>query len=312
MTKKTDSLIFRYGIQTLWKNTNFLFKTSVSNSFFFNFIQFELQQRNFELLCIEQKKTNIIYAFVFCFFWKNTTSLLKQTNTVLLFKVVSFYKYWFLVQILYSLFSILNSKKLKLLNIDFLFYCRSNISFLTYKQDYNYTLNYTNLDTLFFKVEQVRLEHYISLYFERPFFIKLQNIFNLPLYFDFIQLSKYLEPVAKRELTTLEFLLYLSCKLRTAGIFARYLARSLALEKRHKRLLRQVVNAVKLLDSNLSLFKGIRIYITGKLNGKMRRKTYSYQCGKLAMQEIHTNLDYFKAISFTKFGTISIKVWFFF
>ena len=56
------------------------------------------------------------------------------------------------------------------------------------------------------------------------------------------------------------------------------------------------------------LFKGFRIYVTGKLNGKMRRKTYSFKTGQLAMQQINTNLDYFKSTSFTKFGTLSIKV----
>ena len=40
----------------------------------------------------------------------------------------------------------------------------------------------------------------------------------------------------------------------------------------------------------------------------MRRKTYSFKTGQLAMQQINTNLDYFKSTSFTKFGTLSIKV----
>jgi small subunit ribosomal protein S3 len=62
----------------------------------------------------------------------------------------------------------------------------------------------------------------------------------------------------------------------------------------------------------LGLFKGIRIYITGKLNGKMRRKTYSFKYGSVTLQRITCNLDYFKAISYTKFGTISVKVWLFF
>lgn len=68
MTKKTDPLIFRYGIQTLWKNTNFLFKASFSSSFFFKFLKFELKKRNLELVSVEQKKSNLISVFVFCFF----------------------------------------------------------------------------------------------------------------------------------------------------------------------------------------------------------------------------------------------------
>jgi hypothetical protein len=68
MTKKTDSLIYRYGIQTLWTNTNFLLKTTVSNNFFSKFLSFELKKYGFELLSIEQKKFNIISIFIFCFF----------------------------------------------------------------------------------------------------------------------------------------------------------------------------------------------------------------------------------------------------
>jgi len=56
------------------------------------------------------------------------------------------------------------------------------------------------------------------------------------------------------------------------------------------------------------LFKAIRIYVTGKLNGKMRKKNYCFKLGRLPMQRIDLNLDHFKSLSFTKFGTISIKV----
>jgi len=104
-------------------------------------------------------------------------------------------------------------------------------------------------------------------------------------------------------------MLYLSCKLRMASIFTRYLAKSLELENRHRRILWAVVNAIKLLSRKLCLFKGIRIYVTGKLNGKMRRKTYSFTFGRVALQRVICNLDYFKSTSFTKFGTISVKIW---
>jgi ribosomal protein S3 len=69
-----------------------------------------------------------------------------------------------------------------------------------------------------------------------------------------------------------------------------------------------VVNVANILSTKLTLFKSMRVYVTGKLNGKMRRKTYSFKLGKLAAQQINSNLDYFKATSFTKFGTFSVKV----
>lgn len=313
MTKKTDSLIFRYGIQTLWKNTNFLFKTSVSNSFFFKFFKFELKKRNFELLSIEQKKNNILSVFVFCFFWKNVISKTTKKQSVLLFKILLFYKYWFLFQVLYSLFYILTVQKFKTLNITFLLYLTAVDSFFSFKNDYNYMENAVSLQTLFFKVEQLRLESLLSSAFNRHFVVKLYNVFNLPLYFDFIKLSTRSTTITSTpNLSTLEFMLYLSCKLRMVSIFTRYLAKSLELENKHRKVLWSAVNAINLLRTKLVLFKSMRIYVTGKLNGKMRSKTYSFRIGRLALQQIKSNLDYFKATSFTKFGTISVKVWIFF
>lgn len=312
MTKKTDSLIFRYGIQTLWKNTNFLFKTSVSNSFFFKFFKFELKKRNFELLSIEQKKHNILCVFVFCFFWKNAINLSNKKQSALLLKILLFYKYWFLFQALYSCFYILKVQKLRILDITFFLYLTRFDYICISKHDYSYSEDTVSLQTLFFKVEQLRLESLLSSSFDRHFVVKLYNVFNLPLYFDFIQLSTRSNIISTPNLNTLEFMLYLSCKLRMVSIFTRYLAKSLELENKHRKVLWSTVNAINLLRTKLSLFKSMRIYVTGKLNGKMRRKTYSFKLGRLAFQQIDSNLDYFKSTSFTKFGTISVKVWIFF
>jgi hypothetical protein len=176
------------------------------------------------------------------------------------------------------------------------------------KYDYSYPEDSISLQTLFFKVEQLRLENLLSFSFYRHFVVKLHNVFNLPLYFDFIQLSTRLNTTAIPNLSTLEFMLYLSCKLRMVSIFTRYLAKSLELENKHRKVLWSAVNAINLLRTKLFLFKSMRIYVTGKLNGKMRRKTYSFKLGRLAFQQINSNLDYFKSTSFTKFGTISVKI----
>lgn len=312
MTKKTDSLIFRYGVQTLWKNTNFLFKTSLSNSFFFKFFQFELQQRNFELLTIEQKKYNLISVFIFCFFWKSIFTTSEKNKSRLLFKTLLFYKYWFLFKALFSFFFLVLSQRVIILNFNILLYFSKLDFFSIGKRDYTYPVNIKNLYSLYFKIEQIRLESMLSLFFGSSFNIRLHNVFNSPLYFDFIQLPAFINTKKYSEFTTIEFILYLSCKLRMISIFTRYLAKSLALEKRHRKVLWAAVNAVKLLSIKLPLFKGIRIYVKGKLNGKMRRKTYSFKFGRLALHQISSSLDYFKATSFTKFGTLSVKVWVFF
>lgn len=105
------------------------------------------------------------------------------------------------------------------------------------KQDYSYPVDVNSLILLFLKVEQLRLESALSFFFGRHFYIKMHDIFNLPLYFDFIQLSTRIKIATALNLSTLEFMLYLSCKLRMASIFAQYLAKSLELENKHRKIL---------------------------------------------------------------------------
>ena len=309
MTKKTDSLIFRYGIQTLWKNTNFLFKTSLSTSFFFKFLYFELQIRNLELLSIEQKRHNLIYLFVFCFFFNSRFIELKNGCGLFLFKFILFYKYWFILKALYSIFFSLNTQRFFFFGFPYLLTLINTKNIVVFKSDYSYLYEVQTVNILFFKVEQLRLESFLSNFFIRHFKIKLHNIFNLPLYFDFINLFPSSNKTTGVNFTTLEFMLYLSCKLRVISIFSRYLAKSLELENRHRKILWSIIAAVTLLNKKLTLFKGIRIYVTGKLNGKMRRKTYSFKFGSVSTNKLSSRLDYFKASSFTKFGTISVKTW---
>jgi len=211
-------------------------------------------------------------------------------------------------KVFYATFYFFRVDLLTIFNINVLFNLVGLDRVLFCKSDYNYVQELQCLDRLFFKVEQLRLESNLSFFFARNFNLKLQNIFNFPLYFDFVQLFSGVKLIAQSKLTTLEFMLYLSCKLRISGIFARFLAKNLEIESRHRKILWSVVNAVNSLSRSLPLFKGIRIYITGKLNGKMRRKTYSFKFGCVALQRISSNLDYFKSTSFTKFGTISVKV----
>jgi hypothetical protein len=202
----------------------------------------------------------------------------------------------------------LKVRRLGVLLFSFLYFLTKLTFFSVCKREFRYPASLKNLSGLFFKLEQIRLENSLSLFFGRQFHVKLQNVFNLPAYFDFIQLPTFTNLKGEPNLGTIGFMLYLSCKLRMASIFTRYLAKNLELEAKHRKVLWSVVSAISLLSKNLCLFKGIRIYVTGKLNGKMRRKKYGFKFGKLTIQQVDSSLDYFKATSFTKFGAISVKI----
>jgi hypothetical protein len=189
MTKKTDALIFRYGIKTLWQNNIYLFKISISSHFFFKFLHSSLEKRSIELLSIKQENFDTIYAFIFCFFWKSWKISFTYNTMTLLLKIIRFYRYWFLSQLLYGYIFFMRWNfflRLPLMNLVSL--CIKGIS--TYISNYNYPILYKRLNILFLKIEQLRLESGLSLAFKRNIHITLQNIFNLNIYFDFIKFSK--------------------------------------------------------------------------------------------------------------------------
>ena len=165
MTKKTDSLIFRYGTQTLWNNSNFLFKTSVSTSFFFKFLYFELQRNCFELLSIEQKNYNVIYVFVFCFFFKDALIALKNNYVMSFFNFFSYYRYWFVFKVFYISFYFLKVSHLVIFNINTLFYLVNINQVLSCNSENHYLHELGCLDRIFFKIEQLRLESNLSFFF---------------------------------------------------------------------------------------------------------------------------------------------------
>ena len=154
MTKKTDSLIFRYGTQTLWRNTSFLFKINISTSFFFKFLYFELQQRKFELLCIEQKFSNLVYAFVFCFFWQKKYFGHGRNNCTIYLKILLFYRYWLVLNIFFSFFYLILNNKFQFFHISSLLFLVNHRHYISFsKRDFYYPVNCKSVDTLVFKID---------------------------------------------------------------------------------------------------------------------------------------------------------------
>ncbi len=55
--------------------------------------------------------------------------------------------------------------------------------------------------------------------------------------------------------------------------------------------------------------KGIKIQVSGRLNGAEIARTESVTVGSIPLHTIKADIDYGFAIAFTTFGTIGIKVW---
>jgi ribosomal protein S3 len=72
-----------------------------------------------------------------------------------------------------------------------------------------------------------------------------------------------------------------------------------------KRALRDTFKEIK----NKSKIKGIRINCSGRLGKAPMAKTEWFKYGQIPLSRINANLDYSSATSFTKYGSIGVKVW---
>ena len=64
-----------------------------------------------------------------------------------------------------------------------------------------------------------------------------------------------------------------------------------------------------LIISKLSVISGIRIQISGRINGFPRAKSRLLKLGSLPLQSINSRIDYHESKAYTPNGTFGIKVW---
>jgi len=64
-----------------------------------------------------------------------------------------------------------------------------------------------------------------------------------------------------------------------------------------------------LINSKMSVIQGIRILISGRINGFPRAKSRLLKFGSLPLQSIESYVDYYESKAYTPNGTFGIKVW---
>jgi small subunit ribosomal protein S3 len=70
------------------------------------------------------------------------------------------------------------------------------------------------------------------------------------------------------------------------------------------RITRQILNELP-----KDLIKGIKIQLSGRLEGIEKAKTEWYQEGQIPLQSLMFNIEYLQKSVFTKFGVVGIKLW---
>lgn len=110
----------------------------------------------------------------------------------------------------------------------------------------------------------------------------------------------------------LEIFILISRGFGSAKLLARFIAFQIEGVKRHNNFLtflkRILFVFTQLKSSDL---KGIKILISGRFNNAPRAKNRLLQFGRVPLQSIDANIDYYRTEAFTPSGAFGIKVWLF-
>jgi len=103
--------------------------------------------------------------------------------------------------------------------------------------------------------------------------------------------------------------IFLAVEYKSSRLLAQQLATMLARGKQHYQQLKSTVLLIKkYYMSNRINFLGLRVDVSGKLAGRMRKRKYRKSLGKLPLQTVKVMVSYCLALSYTKFGILSVKI----
>jgi len=89
-----------------------------------------------------------------------------------------------------------------------------------------------------------------------------------------------------------------------------YITYQLNLLKKHNYFLTFLKKTlIFMLSAKISKIRGLKILISGRLNGVPRSKSVIINAGSISSQTLKSNIDYYHSVSFTPNGTLGVKVW---
>lgn len=318
MSQKVNSTFFRLNLQNNW-NSKYIKKTKEDISTYF-FIDIMLKKylirffNMFQLNLIYSKtfiSKNFLKIFISFFitlksirFFKNTlkTSNKKKTNAFYKKKkkrsFFFFNKKIFLKNLPKKRLFIIRKKnhdyniykwkvkKKMLLNkftnqlitiIRHYFYNKIDILLLFQKLNKGKSLRLNNSESLIFRKILIKLR----LYSKYKFFKEIINI-----------------------------LIIVLKKKKTAQLLVEFLAFQLSLLERHNTIIGFIKQSFSLFyNSKISVVKGLKFIIKGRINGVPRASIKGIEIGNLPRSSIEKNIKYYKSTSFTVNGCLGIKLW---
>ena len=158
-----------------------------------------------------------------------------------------------------------------------------------------------------YKLIANNIENIILNFFVCLFKIKINNILSNS---GFVLKYKIKDLIKKKEFYFIFQTLILAFIYNNTRIISEYIASFILLTTNHLKDVKKFIKIFeKLYFSNIVKLTGFKLWLKGKLNGKMRKSKYIYKIGKVQLQTLKLIFDYNLYLSFTKFGIISIKTW---
>lgn len=94
-----------------------------------------------------------------------------------------------------------------------------------------------------------------------------------------------------------------------AELISLLVVRLLKKHKRHWLVIRFLRRVVRFYYAKYKVLSGLKIKVSGKINGRRRKKKRVVLFGSLPLQTFEKDVDYSYRIAVTKFGVFGVKVW---
>jgi len=94
-------------------------------------------------------------------------------------------------------------------------------------------------------------------------------------------------------------------KVNSSALTVSYIIQQIENRKPYKKVIKQAMSNV--MGNRLS--NGIKIYVSGRLNGAEIARGEQFRLGSIPLNSIKTNIDYYCGVAKTEYGTIGVKVW---
>jgi len=162
------------------------------------------------------------------------------------------------------------------------------------------------------KKQEIVLETTFYFFYKFHFNFYLTNILNnlnICNFLTFHQNKLFLNKKYNKRLKKHILFYYLFFTMSNSKLISQYFGYVLLRTKFHMKNIRFCLQTILKLYLNKTInFKGFKLFISGKLNGKMRKQKYLYKTGKFILNTFSSKINFNYLPLYTKYGIFSIKI----